>query len=243
MARTRGFTLLEATVVLGILAILAGLSLAAFAEAGGQAAPQNAAHDLSSALSFARERAVGKAHNVWLVVFPDSNEQGTTGNGAYFVVDDADLTFGGAGSDITGGLMYSTFRPPAVIPDAARLAGRPSPVAKTVYLDRYPQNRYPKQSVRFGVVTGPGALAFGAPFASLTPSICSFCSGAPGKGAIIFDSAGRARFVDAAGTPQVPTGYTATGRAASLGLRSGTGAKQYLFAVSGPTAYASFFKK
>lgn len=233
MVRSRGFTLLEVVVVLAIVGILSGLALVSFSQAGAQAAPQNAAHDLSSALSFARERAVGKAHNVWLVVFP------ALGNGAYYVVDDPDLTFATTGGPATGGLRYATFLPPAgVVPDPVALAGRPSPVVRAVSLDDYP-----KRSVQFGVVAGPGALPFGPPFTSLARSACSFCTGSPAKGAILFDGEGRARFLDDTGALLAPTGYTATGRAASLGLRSSSGERQYLFAVSGPTAYASFFKK
>lgn len=233
--RRQGFTLIELMTVVAILALLVTLSLYAYDKASGAGTPQNAAADLSGALSLAHQTAVAEQYPVWLVIFTNVKKDGTAGKGAYFLVADRDGTFGTTGSPVTGDLKFSTFIPPNVIPNAASLAGRTSPVLRAIYM-----NGYAKQNVSFGI---GGGLAFGQPFTALTPSDCTFCDGTPKRGAIIFDGEGKARFVNSSGVPLAAASSTAGGRAGGLSLVSDDRVRQYLFAVSGPTSYTSFFFK
>ncbi|WP_141617754.1 prepilin-type N-terminal cleavage/methylation domain-containing protein [Myxococcus sp. AB036A] len=222
----RGMTLLEVSIVLAIIAVLAALAYAGYAQLSARAGPQNAAADLSGALAEARARAVDRQADVWLIIYPDINPEGQAGagNGAWFLLEDRLRDFG-APAGAGGQLSFDTFSPPLAIQPSAD-QGR---LMDSMYLDRYSQ-----RTVRFGA---SGNLEWTGIFEGLAPTDCSFCSGAPRRGAIVFRSDGSARFVNGAGQPVIPAGNGAVNRAASLALLSTDGQREYLFAVSAPVGF------
>jgi prepilin-type N-terminal cleavage/methylation domain-containing protein len=223
----RGLTLLEVSIVLAIIGVLAGLSWAGYQQLSARSGPQNAAADLSSALSEARARAVDRHADVWLIIYPDINPAGEAGQGAgaWFLVEDRGLDFNAPGAVPPGHLRYASFAPPAQV----SLAPQQGALVEASYLDTYP-----KRSVRFGT---SGTLAWDGVFAGLAPSDCSFCTGNPRRGAIVFREDGSARFVDGAGAPFVSAGGGMLQRVVTLGLLSSDSEREFLFAVSGPVGF------
>ncbi|WP_426749360.1 pilus assembly FimT family protein [Myxococcus sp. Y35] len=222
----RGMTMLEVCVVLAIIGVLAALAYAGYAQLSARTGPQNAAADLSGAFAEARARAVDRQSDVWLIIYPDIDPAGQAGagHGAWFLVEDRLRTFGDVGAP-AGQLSFNTFSPPEDI-HPSQEQGR---LMDSMYLDRYTQ-----RTVRFGA---SGNLEWDGIFAGLPVSDCSFCSGAPRRGAIVFRSDGSARFVDGAGQPVLPAGNGALNRAASLALLSTDGQREYIFAISAPVGF------
>jgi prepilin-type N-terminal cleavage/methylation domain-containing protein len=235
---SKGFTLIEMLVVLAIVAVMMAMGFAAYQRIGVQGAAQNAAHDLYSAISKARAMAQDSGSDVWLIVYPQGRRAAATGGpGAYFIVQDLAGDFG---TD-TGVYKYEAFD----LPDEFRPAqGAVSRLVEARFLEDYPGQR-----VRFGVLplTHPSTVRFKAPFPDMGRSACTMC-GTNDRGAVVFAADGSARFRDADGDDVTPSGGTAQGRAVSLGLREGNAnaaldTRSYLFAISGPTGYVSFFDK
>ncbi len=237
MRSTRGFTLIELMVAGAVVAVLVALAVAAFSRIGGQAAPQNAAHDLYSALQRARSIAVGRNAQVWVVVYPLIGETAAAGNGAWFVLEDREGNFGIAGSP---GATYAAFDP---------LSPHPANAGVRLIEHRY-LDRYPRRNARFGTATGSAGASFRVPFEGLNAlaeaaRTCSFCSGnGPAqRGAIVFDGNGSARFVDATGAPAAPasTATQTANRTHTLALSDGDGTERgYLYAISAPTGFIGF---
>ncbi|NMO21450.1 prepilin-type N-terminal cleavage/methylation domain-containing protein [Pyxidicoccus fallax] len=223
----RGMTMLEVSVVLAIIAVLAAMSWTSYERFSLRIGPQNAAAELSGALSEARARAVDRQADVWLIIYPDINASGqpNQGSGAWFLVEDRTHEFNDTNTPPSGHLRYSTFQPPAQIQPAPEQGV----LAASMYMDSYT-----KRSVRFGA---SGTLAWTGIFAGLTPSGCSFCTGTPRRGAIVFRGDGSARFMDGAGNPFTPAGVGTLQRAVSLGLLSSDGQREFQFAVSGPVGF------
>ncbi|MBU8894406.1 prepilin-type cleavage/methylation domain-containing protein [Corallococcus sp. H22C18031201] len=219
-------TLLELVIVVAIIALLAAGSYATVEGMGARSGPTRASNDLTSALSEARARAVARTEDVWVIIYPDIDPEGTsgTGSGAWFMLEDRQMNFGSAAA-VPGELRFSSFLPPNAIQPAAS-QGR---LIEANYLDKYT-----RRSVRFGVA---GGIAFDGIFAALPASPCSFCSGTPRRGAIIFRPDGSARFVDGMGAAVVPIGAGAAGRAAALGIVAADSSSEFLFAISGPVGF------
>jgi len=238
--RTRGFTLLEMMIALAILGVLTAMSIAAIQRMDDWADPQSAASDLSGALSLARARAVESGSEVWFIVYEDINRQGTAGqgNGAYFIVEDRRFDFlNGSGPPPSSGVLltYATFQPPNKV-DPLKEQGF---LVDYKYLDAYSMSAQ-ASTVRFGV---SGTLQYDAPFASLTPAACSFCSGSPKRGAIVFGADGAARFFDGSGAQVVLGTGNIAQRSAALGLISTNRLREFIFAVSAPVGFIGMKKK
>lgn len=217
-SRHAGFTLLEAMVVVAIVAILAALGLGTLQGVGDKSAALNAAHDLQSVLHLARARAYERGTDVWVIVYPQGQRGGPgDGGGAYFLFEDRSGDFGAAGGSPDGGLDYASFEPPGSV------RGTTGVLVEERYLADYSR----RAGVRFGVNT---ALAnFSEPF-SMDAGTCSFCTGSPPRGAIVFGGDGSTRFVGDDGVP-IPA------RAASLGLVDDAQTRAYLFGISAPTSF------
>lgn len=240
--RTRGFTLLEIMIVVAIIGILASMSIATMEEGRSRTAPRNAAAELSAAISLAKNRAMERGSDVWLIIYPNrSTDLTTAGNGAWFLYDDADVNFGVTGvkdCDGTAGSTcnYETFLPPNKI--------HPPPISATSF-DKLLDSSYFDQAAKKNVKFGNGSdttVVWGEPFATaLNAAVakdCTFCTGTgiARRGAIVFNGDGAARFVDGSGNPQ----YVSAGGMSIQGVA--TQKQVTLFAIAGATGYVGVFQ-
>jgi prepilin-type N-terminal cleavage/methylation domain-containing protein len=211
--RGSGFTLVEILVVVAIVAIIASLAAVSMSRLGRRGALQNAAFDLQGVLNKAHARASSRGFPIWVVFHPKAGRKApTAGNGAYMVVEDSELALK-PGS-------------PAVFELELKEQG----VVKDVY---YLEDYGSGGQVLFDTVTPGNTKSFRAPFTGLPVQTCSFCTGFPPRGAILFLPEGGARFVDG-------TGQLVSTPNQSLTFRSSDG-RQYLFAISGPASYIASF--
>lgn len=220
LRRARGFTLIEAMVVVAIVGIVSAMGVAGYQAVAARAAPQTAAHQLYSVLAQARARASERGTDVWFIVYTDLKKSPTAlYGGAYFLYEDRDGNFETAGS-----ITYATFDPPNLY----------YPTDDDMLLEKAWLEDYQRQNVKFGLETG---LNYGNPFTALNPpaSSCTFCSGTPERGAVVFTGEGPARFLDSDGDP-------VAGSAVGLGLKAPEINLGYLFAVSSATAQVASFK-
>ncbi len=246
-----GVSLLEIMVVVAIIGVLAGLSVAAYGKIGAASAPRNAVNDLTAALVRARSAATENQSDVWVVIYPAFNKSPAAaagGPGAYFLYEDKAGTFnrssGGSGGEVyyrsgAGGVDFD--------PVANTLYGSSSSEGRlldSVYLDEYPG-----RNVLFALPSGGVTMTSAEPpFAGLpVGSACTFCSGTPLRGAIIFSADGAARFVDGTGAAVAANGAAAVNRAHALTLKDRptptTETRVYVVAVSGPTAFIGTYAK
>lgn len=229
----RGFSLIELMVVVAIVSVLSGLAVSSYSGIAERNAPQNAAYELSSVFSRARARAAERSANVWVILWPAIGRDGNDGPGAWALYEDYDGSFNLANVD------------------------KPSALTETgdnKILDRTFLEDFPKKNVKFGVpgtntaarrdlkVSSKIAADDGAKDALLDDGPladgCSFCdgSGATTRGAVVFTPEGEARFYNSNGVMSTPTG----GGRVLLVDRDGD-KRAFLFTISHPTAYVSFF--
>lgn len=230
MRRPSGFTLIELMMVITILGVLVALAVASFDSLRARTGPRNAAADLSSALSLARNRALDRGSDVWFIIYPDYET-----NGAWYIYEDIKVAFGGAASPADGGiLLFSDFEPPNDIYPLGTESGNR-------LIDSGELRLYPRSTTRFVADAG---VPWGVPFAALntnaTPE-CTFCTpGGPGghqRGAIVFTGDGSVRFVDGDGNALMD-------RAAGFSIGGADDARQGTrFAVSRATGHAGVFQQ
>jgi prepilin-type N-terminal cleavage/methylation domain-containing protein len=169
----RGFTLIEAAVVMAIIVVLGGMAVSSFARQRPRANLNAAASELQSTVHGARQQALATGHDVWVMVFPQFVNGNSTGR--VIVYEDSNFNF------IAGGILA------AYVPSVLSHGGL-SPEVTTLDLPT---------GVVFGPVTGQGSAAtLPAPLAGVdVTKACSFCSTTgDGRGAIRFDPKGRASF-------------------------------------------------
>jgi type II secretory pathway pseudopilin PulG len=172
---SRGFTLVELAVVMGIVIVLGAIAVSSFSRQRPRANLNSAASELHSAVHGARQQALASGHDVWVMVFPQYVS--TSGTGRVVVYEDATSTFA-----TTGSLTPATY-------DPGTLAFvSPGQVVTTVDLPA-------------GIVVGPTsgrgtAATLKAPLAGIDVThACSFCgSSGDGRGAIRFRPNGAASF-------------------------------------------------
>ncbi len=249
--KRRGVTLIEIMVVIAIIGVLTTLSIASYSQIGAASAPRNAINDLSAQLVRARNRAAESQADVWVIVYPTFHKQtladptanaATGGPGAYFLYEDKSMGFnrptGGSSTEVyyQTGATGIDFDPVAkTISGTTSLEGK---LIDEVYFDDYPG-----KNVTFGLPAATLALtAKQAPFNGVTlSSACTFCSGTPLRGAVVFSPDGSARFVDSAGLTVASAGATAQSRAHALTLKNSLNTRVYVVGISAPTAYIAAY--
>jgi prepilin-type N-terminal cleavage/methylation domain-containing protein len=184
----RGFTLIEALVVVAIIAVLAAIAVPSLFRQRPRARLAAATVELQSLVHGARQLALATGHDVWVVVFPEfvSSE----GTGRVIMYEDGNYDF--SQTTAPGGVDLDRIAPGT--PASANL----SRVVTTMDLPA---------GVTFGT-DGSGPATLAAPFAGIDLTLgCSFCGNLTDhRGAIRFDSRGRARFYGRTGVPLVTTG-------------------------------------
>jgi prepilin-type N-terminal cleavage/methylation domain-containing protein len=184
----RGFTLIEMMVTVAIIGVVAALAYSNLGRLRTRATLGTTATELHSILHGARMSAVSSSHDVGVLFFPSTS--GQTGSlGRIIVYDDGNFDFFAAGT-----VKFSDYVP------TSGVAGNLSQILTTYDLPA-------------GVVIGPAA---GMGVSAVLPAPldgvdvrkdCSFCdAGTVRRGAIRFDSRGRATFYDAAGLKTVTGG-------------------------------------
>jgi prepilin-type N-terminal cleavage/methylation domain-containing protein len=169
----RGFTLIEAAVVMAIIVVLGAMAVSSFSRQRPRANLNSAASELQSTIHGARQQALATGHDVWVMVFPQFVNGNSTGR--VIVYEDGNFNF------IAGGILAT------YVPSVLSHAGL-NPEVTTLDLPT---------GIVFGPVTGQGSAAtLQAPLAGVdVTKACSFCSTTgDGRGAIRFDSKGRASF-------------------------------------------------
>ena len=194
----RGFTLIEAMVIISTLGLLVAVGVATYHRATAKTPPYNAAKDLVDQLERARSRAVERKNDVWVIVYPSFNKKvnsTSAGRGAYFVFEDAKGDFNAA----TGGgpnVHYRRGVGREFDPVAQTVSGPNGKVLESIFLEDYPgEVRLRLQGAQLQVGSDEG-LAQGV----VITAACTFCM-TEGRGAIVFSPDHSIRFVNNAGEP------------------------------------------
>jgi prepilin-type N-terminal cleavage/methylation domain-containing protein len=220
--KQRGFTLIELMLVLAIVGIIAGIATYAMTRNRPRASLLGASIELRALLHQARQQALVSGDNVAVLVFPGVS--GATGSlGRIVIYRDGLSNFFEAGSAV----HFGAYDPIALGAGVDVNGKARSEVIGTFDLPR---------DVTFGPAQGLGASAvLPEPFKSIPVTAeCTFCNGtgAARRGALVFDSRGRARFYKTDGKPEVVDGGSLSVTAPSL---QGTTPLVRLIAVTATT--------
>jgi prepilin-type N-terminal cleavage/methylation domain-containing protein len=184
----KGFTVIELMVVLAIIVVLASLAFPSFSRQRPRARLAAATVEFQSLVHGARQQALASGRDVWVVVFPEyvSGE----GTGRVVIYEDGNYDF--ATTNAPGGMDLDRMVP------SKPASGSQSRVVTTFDLPT---------GVTFGT-DGSGPSTLPAPLAGIDLTQgCSFCGNLTDhRGAIRFDSRGRASFYGRTGVPLVTTG-------------------------------------
>ncbi len=179
--KARGYTLIEAAVVLGIVAVITTAAYASLAAMRPRASLAGTASEITGLLYNARQNSLATGNHTVVMVFP-GQANGEGGVGRVVAYEDPSLRFFSAASAVNFG-NWDGSRTPQV--QGANLIGA---------VDLPP-------GVLFGL-GGATAPALPAPYDAVTASACNFCSTTgDARGAVVFDSRGSARFYSSTGTP------------------------------------------
>lgn len=184
----RGFTIVEAMVVMAIIGVLAALAVPVFSRQRPRAHLAAATAELQSVVHGARQQALATGHDVWVLVFPEfASGEGT---GRVIVYEDGNFDF--SVTNAPGGMDLDRIVP------ATPARGTRSRVVTTMDLPT---------GVTFGT-GGGGPTALPKPLDGIDVTRgCSFCGTLTDhRGGIRFDSRGRATFYGRTGTPLVAAG-------------------------------------
>jgi prepilin-type N-terminal cleavage/methylation domain-containing protein len=189
----RGFTLFELIIAVTVSLILAVVAYTSLARNKPRANLMSSATELEAVLRNARQNALSTGHDTVVMVFPQQqNQQGGTGTViALELTTTTATTFFGATAP-----NFATFDP-----------------TKPANED----NLLGKLDLPSGITFGLGGFAppvLDVPYKAITTGACSFCdTGSDGRGAVVFDTRGRASFfptislfggtIGLQGTPQV----------------------------------------
>jgi prepilin-type N-terminal cleavage/methylation domain-containing protein len=201
--RTSGFTLIEMMIVVAIMAIIGALAAVSMSRARPRATLAGATVDLQALLHGARQQALTSGQDVAVMFFTGYSPESDV-VGRVIVYQDGDNTLFDAASDD----RFDKYDP-AVLKYAAR-----SEIVTTLDLPA---------TVRFGPAEGMGATAvLAAPWGSVPVNLdCTFCDGKDKdrRGAVVFDSRGRARFYTQAGAPLAVSGGSISLQIPALGAQ------------------------
>jgi Tfp pilus assembly protein PilE len=172
----RGFTVIEVAITLCVSFILATLAYTSLIRSRPRANLMGSATELEAVLRNARQNALSTGHDTVVMVFPQNKNQ-DGGTGSVIAWEDATHTFFGATAP-----NFASFDPTA-------------PAATDNLLGKLDLPR----GITFGL-GGMAAPALEAPYSAIAAGACSFCAaGGDGRGAVVFDPHGRARFYSAPG--------------------------------------------
>lgn len=219
MRRTRnkqsGFTIIELVIVVALIGVITGLAYSTLSAARPRQNFVNAMAELQTVIHAARQQALARGNDVAVLVFP-SFQNGLGGRGRVVVVEDRDA------------VLFST--------------------ASATNLDNYkpeapfiPQP-FPQDETTFdfppGVtITNVAGTALAAPLGDIaTPTACTFCDGGDKRGAIRFDTRGRASFYAVAG----PAMATTTGQILAIAPDDKTAPTRYLYVTAATGAVMVF---
>jgi prepilin-type N-terminal cleavage/methylation domain-containing protein len=167
----RGFTLFELIITVTVSLILAVVAYTSLARSKPRANLMSSATELEAVLRNARQNALSTGRETVVMVFPtQKNQQG--GTGIVIALELATTTFFGGTAP-----NFKNFDPTA-------------PAAT--------DNLLGKLDLPMGITVGLGGIAaptLNAPYSAITAGACSFCdTGGDGRGAVVFDPRGRAKF-------------------------------------------------
>jgi prepilin-type N-terminal cleavage/methylation domain-containing protein len=203
----RGFTLLEAAVVMAIAAILAWLALSNIWRLKARANLAGTAAELQALLYQARQTAMGDAKPVAVLFYPSQTQtvRGVTSTGYVVVYEDACADFFTAAPSC--GQKFSSYEPDTL--KAGGDAFAQGVVVDTLWLPA-------------GILVGPEkGMGEGAKLVAPLDQVpvdlaCSFCGST--AGAVRFDAQGRATFYSLSGTAQSGPLKDQGGYSVSLGF-------------------------